>query len=148
MLSARRATVTGADELARMGADPVKDTGPWRSRLTAFLHEHVDTDRVGAFVIDHPGGLAACAAATITHSIPGPDHVGIYAHIHTVHTEPEYRLRGYARATVQALLDWLAEQGCGLVTLNASDDGAHLYRSLGFTTNERAMRLIRPTANV
>ncbi|MGW4895860.1 GNAT family N-acetyltransferase [Kitasatospora sp. NPDC004240] len=51
--------------------------------------------------------------------------------------------RGYARAAVQALLDWLAEQGCGLVTLNASDDGAPLYRSLGFTPNERAMRLIQ-----
>ncbi|MGW5939925.1 hypothetical protein ACWIG3_32870 [Streptomyces celluloflavus] len=37
---------------------------------------------------------------------------------------------------------------CGLVTLNAGDDGAHLYRSLGFTMNERAMRLNRPTANV
>ncbi|MEU4587232.1 hypothetical protein AB0F92_35105 [Kitasatospora aureofaciens] len=44
---------------------------------------------------------------------------------------------------MQALTHCLTtERGCGLITLNASDDGAHLYRSLGFTTNQRAMRLI------
>ncbi|MBV6700238.1 GNAT family N-acetyltransferase [Kitasatospora aureofaciens] len=150
MLTARRATAADATELARLATELAGVVGAWSSRLTAFFHEHVETDRVAAFVIDRPrGGLAACACATITHSIPGPNHAGIYAHIHTVYTAPEYRLRGCARATVQALVDWLTEQGCGLITLNASNDGAHLYSSLGFTANERAMRLIQPipTAN-
>ena len=134
-----------AGELARLGAELVGDTSAWTSTLADFFHDHVETDRVAAFVIDHLGGLAACASATITHSVPGPDHAGIYALIHTVYTEPAHRRRGYAHATVQALLDWLAGQGCGLVTLNASADGAPLHRALGFTTRERAMRLIRPT---
>jgi GNAT superfamily N-acetyltransferase len=130
-----------------MGAELAKDSGAWTSRLAAFFRDHVETDRVAAFVIDRPDGLAACASGTITHSIPGPNHLGIYAHIHTVYTDPDYRLNGYARATVQALVAWLIEQGCGLITLNATDDGAHLYRSLGFTVNERAMRLIQiPTS--
>jgi GNAT superfamily N-acetyltransferase len=144
LLTARRATAADAAELARLAAELVQDSGGWTSRLTAFFRERVETDRVAAFVIDRPGGLAACASATITHSIPGPDHDGTYAHVHTVYTDPDYRLRGYARATVQTLADWLTEQGCGLITLNASTDGAPLYRSLGFTTNECAMRLIQP----
>ncbi|MEV8100152.1 GNAT family N-acetyltransferase [Kitasatospora sp. NPDC085879] len=144
MLTTRRATAADATELARLASSLVNDTGEWTSRAAHFFHTHADTDRVAAFVIDRPGGLAACASATITRSIPGPDHTGTYAHIHTVYTEPDHRLRRYARATVQALLGWLAAQGCGLITLNASDGGAPLYRSLGFTINERAMRLIRP----
>ena len=144
MLTVRRATAADADELARLAAGLVQDTGAWTSRLTAFFRSQVETDRVAAFVIDRPGGLAACASATITHSIPGPGHDGTYAHIHTVYTAPDYRLRGYARATVRALVDWLTQQGCGLITLSASEDGAPLYRSLGFTTNERAMCLVQP----
>ncbi|MET9182900.1 GNAT family N-acetyltransferase [Kitasatospora aureofaciens] len=144
MLTAvRQATAADADELARLGAELVKDPGEWTTRLADFYRHHAGSDRVAAFVIDGPaGGLAACACATITHSIPGPDHAGIYAHIHTVYTEPDHRRRGYARATVQALTHCLIERGCGLITLNASDDGAPLYNSLGFTTNQRAMRLI------
>ncbi|GJF34106.1 hypothetical protein KNE206_68060 [Kitasatospora sp. NE20-6] len=143
MLTTRRATAADATELARLAGGLVKDTTAWTNRVVAFFRTNLDTDRVVTFVIDRPSGLAACASATITRSIPGPDHTGTYAHIHTVFTEPDHRLRGYARATVQALLDRLAEQGCGLITLNASADGTHLYRSLGFTDNTRAMRLIR-----
>jgi GNAT superfamily N-acetyltransferase len=145
VLTARRATTADAQELARLAAELVENTGAWTSRLTDFFHDHIGTDRVAAFVIDHPDGLATCASATITHSIPGPDHTGTYAHIHTVYTQPSHRRRGYARTAVQALLDWLDEQGCALVTLNATTAGAPLYRSLGFTTNTRAMRLIRNT---
>ncbi|MEV7124006.1 GNAT family N-acetyltransferase [Kitasatospora griseola] len=144
MLTARRATACDAGELARLGAALVGEGGEWTGRLARFFHDHVESDRVAAFVIDRPdGGLAACACATITHSVPGPDHCGTYAHIHTVYTDPQYRRRGHARATVTALVDWLTRQGCGLVTLNATDDGAPLYRDLGFTLNDRAMRLIQ-----
>ncbi|MFJ8475206.1 GNAT family N-acetyltransferase [Kitasatospora sp. NPDC094011] len=144
MLIARRATAADAGELARLGATLVGDGGEWIGRLAGFFRDHVESDHVAAFVIDRPGGgLAACASATITHSVPGPNHAGLYAHIHTVYTDPEYRRRGYARTAVQALVDWLTEQGCGLVTLNATEAGAPLYRELGFAPNERAMRLIQ-----
>lgn len=137
----RRAARGDAEELARMRAALVGDDGPWTDRLIDYFYANAGT----AFVIDRPGGLAACAAATIIRSLPGPDHDGVYANIHTVYTDPDCRHRGYARAVVRALVSDLARQGCGLITLNATDDGRHLYESLGFTTNERSMRLVRPT---
>ena len=144
MLSARRATAEDAEELARMAAElTAAGPGPWTARLAAFFRESLGTDRVAAFVIEREGGLASCASATITRSVPGPDHHGVYAHIHTVYTDPGHRRRGCARAAVTALTDWLAEQGATLITLNASDDGAPLYLSIGFTYNDRAMRRIR-----
>ncbi|RKE02877.1 GNAT family N-acetyltransferase [Streptomyces sp. TLI_171] len=143
MLTARRATAADAAELARLGAALAQATGQWTTHLSAFHRDHADNDDHPAFVIDGPDHLIACAAATITRSVPGPDHLGVYAHIHTVYTEPAAGRRGCARTAVQALLDFLTAQGCGLITLDASDDGAPLYRSLGFTPNERAMRLIQ-----
>ncbi|MFB7375825.1 GNAT family N-acetyltransferase [Kitasatospora purpeofusca] len=143
MLTARRATAADAAELSRLGAELLQNAGEWTTRLTAFYRDHAESDHLAAFVVDGPTRPIACAAATITRSIPGPDHLGVHAHIHTVYTEPAFRRRGCARTAVQALLDWLTEQGCGLVTLNASDDGAPLYQSLGFTPNKRAMRLIQ-----
>ncbi|QKW18789.1 GNAT family N-acetyltransferase [Kitasatospora sp. NA04385] len=147
MLSARRARAADAAELARLGAALVQAPGQWTTRLDAFHRDHADSDDHPAFVIGGPDRLIACAAATITRSVPGPDHLGLYAHIHTVYTAPDFRRRGCARTAVQALLDFLTAQGCGLITLNATDDGAPLYRALGFMPNGRAMRLIqaRPT---
>lgn len=41
--------------------------------------------------------------------------------------------RGHARACLDALLAWFAEDtGARVVNLNATADGAGLYRSLGF----------------
>ncbi|MGW2541159.1 hypothetical protein ACWC5I_09875 [Kitasatospora sp. NPDC001574] len=98
----------------------------WRSSAERAPRDVIDAGQLAAFVVDGPGRRAACAVATLTRSLPGPDYPGIFA-----------------RAAVQFLLERLTERGCGLVTLNASDDGAPLYRALGFTPNERAMRLIQ-----
>ncbi|MEU5009048.1 GNAT family N-acetyltransferase [Streptomyces sp. NPDC021749] len=143
MTEPRRAVAADAGELGRMRAALVEDVGPWNLRLIQFFRENVESDRMAAFVVDRPGGLAACASGTVTRSVPGPDHEGVVGYIHTVYTDPEYRRRGYGRAVTQALMDWLAECGCTLLTLNASDEGEPMYRALGFGVNRRAMRLIR-----
>ena len=40
------------------------------------------------------------------------------------------------------MIQWLKEQGFGSVVLHASDEGRHLYESMGFIpTNEMRLRL-------
>jgi GNAT superfamily N-acetyltransferase len=59
-----------------------------------------------------------------------------------VYTEPAYRRRGLARRLLQAILDWLRQEGYGTVSLHASDYGRPLYESLGFrATNEMRLQL-------
>jgi GNAT superfamily N-acetyltransferase len=90
--------------------------GSFRAWLAA------DGDRVvagGAVVISpwpaHPYDLE-CRRATILN----------------VYTDPEYRRRGIARKLMQTIIAWCQREGFARVTLHASDEGRHLYESLGF----------------
>ena len=110
-----------AEYLARAMAD---------SSFRAWLAS--DADRVvagGAVVISpwpaHPYDLE-CRRATILN----------------VYTDPAYRRRGIARALMQTMIDWCKREGFARVTLHASDDGRHLYESLGFeASNEMRLKL-------
>jgi GNAT superfamily N-acetyltransferase len=64
------------------------------------------------------------------------------ATILNVYTDPEYRRRGIARQLMQTILAWCRNEGLARVTLHASDEGRHLYESLGFeSSNEMRLRL-------
>ena len=64
------------------------------------------------------------------------------ATILNVYTDPEYRRRGIARTLLQTIIAWCQREGFARVTLHASDDGRHLYESLGFEpSNEMRLNL-------
>ncbi|MFJ7419612.1 GNAT family N-acetyltransferase [Streptomyces uncialis] len=147
-VTVRRAVVADAGELARLRhlsltcpavpwTEPraVPD-GPWttecREAIAALLR---DQDRTAAFVVDAgPGRLAACAMGLLLPRLPGPDSAKPFnGDISTVATDPEFRRLGYARATMTALMDWMAVSGCKGVSLSSSPEGEPLYTSFGFT---------------
>jgi GNAT superfamily N-acetyltransferase len=115
--------------MARLSADYLSRAltdGSFRAWLAC------DGDRVvsgGAVIITpwlaHPYDLE-CRRATILN----------------VYTDPDYRLRGLARQIMQTMIDWFKREGFARVTLHASDDGRHLYESLGFeSSNEMRLKL-------
>ncbi len=64
------------------------------------------------------------------------------ATILNVYTEPEYRRRGIARQIMQTIIAWCKQEGFARVSLHASEDGRHLYESLGFVdSNEMRLNL-------
>jgi GNAT superfamily N-acetyltransferase len=64
------------------------------------------------------------------------------ATILNVYTYPEYRRRGVAGRIMQTIIDWCRREGFARVDLHASDDGRHLYESLGFEpSNEMRLKL-------
>jgi GNAT superfamily N-acetyltransferase len=64
------------------------------------------------------------------------------ATILNVYTEPDYRRRGIARQLMQTIIAWCKQEGLARVTLHASEDGRHLYDSLGFEpSNEMRLKL-------
>jgi GNAT superfamily N-acetyltransferase len=64
------------------------------------------------------------------------------ATILNVYTDPAYRRRGLASKLMQTMIDWCRREGFARVTLHASDDGRHLYESLGFeASNEMRLNL-------
>jgi GNAT superfamily N-acetyltransferase len=117
------------DAMASLSSSYLKTAmadGSFRAWLAA------DADRVvagGAVVISpwpaHPYDLE-CRRATILN----------------VYTDPEYRRRGIARTLLQTIIAWCQREGFARVTLHASDDGRHLYESLGFEpSNEMRLNL-------
>jgi GNAT superfamily N-acetyltransferase len=64
------------------------------------------------------------------------------ATILNVYTYPPYRRCGIARQIVQTMIDWCKREGFANVNLHASEDGRHLYESLGFVpSNEMKLKL-------
>jgi GNAT superfamily N-acetyltransferase len=64
------------------------------------------------------------------------------ATIINVYVYPEYRRRGIARQLMQEILAWCKAAGLARVCLHASDQGRHLYETLGFEpSNEMKLSL-------
>ncbi|WP_211257258.1 GNAT family N-acetyltransferase [Streptomyces megasporus] len=153
----RRAVAADARELARMRQLSLtcpeepwtkpRDLrgGPWVEECQeTFAAMLGDQDTVAAFVVDAaPGCVAACAVGFLLPRLPGPDSSKPFnGDISTVATDPAFRRRGYARAVVTALIDWMTVRGCKRISLTASSEGEPLYTSLGFVTdNPRMSRL-------
>lgn len=64
------------------------------------------------------------------------------ATIINVYVYPEYRRRGIARQLMHEILAWCKAEGLARVCLHASDQGRHLYETLGFEpSNEMKLSL-------
>jgi GNAT superfamily N-acetyltransferase len=64
------------------------------------------------------------------------------ATILNVYVYPEFRRRGIARSLMQSMIAWCRHNQFHDVSLHASDDGRHLYESMGFQPgNEMRLRL-------
>ncbi len=65
-------------------------------------------------------------------------------YILNVYTEPTFRRQGLAQQLIETILTWCREQGIYTISLHTSDQGLHIYESLGFEqTNEMRLRLHR-----
>lgn len=145
----RLATADDAAEIARLRSDlilsePLDDH--WLALCTTMLAERLAPGGdARAYVVDAPtSGLASCSLGLIHPVLPAPKYPkGLAARIHAVATEPAFQQRGYAKATLAALLDHLERDGVTLYELYASEGSAPLYAGLGFASNPALMRMTR-----
>lgn len=113
---------------------PAPAGADWRDACAADLAEHLADATMRVVVTDAPVGLAACGMSVLDQRLPSPwSPDGVIGHIFGVVTDPGHRRQGHARAVMKDLLDWFDRRGITRVDLNASLDGQHLYRGLGFT---------------
>ena len=136
----RSATEADVDEVVRLAALMYASIGQdaaspeWR-RAARDQYLHRLGGDLTVFVVDHPDqpGLAASAAGTVTTRLPAPNNLSAQvAYVQWVATDHDMRRRGYARAVMQALVDWYDDHGVRVIELHATTDGEPLYRELGF----------------
>ncbi|MFK4151505.1 GNAT family N-acetyltransferase [Streptomyces fungicidicus] len=144
MTSVRRAAPQDAEEVLRLRQvmiDSMTLSDPstsWHAESLPVLRGRLaePDGTFAAFVVDHPdrpGDLAALVAGTLDYRIGGARNPhGTDGYVFSVATDPDARRRGYARACVEALLEWFRERGARRVRLTASAEAEPLYVSLGF----------------
>ncbi|MFH8441353.1 GNAT family N-acetyltransferase [Streptomyces sp. NPDC018026] len=140
----RRARPEDAEEVLRLRQvmiDSLARSSPsteWHAESLPVLRGRLaEPDGVfAAFVVDRPerpGTLAALVAGTVDYRIGGAGNPhGTDGYVFSVATDPDARRRGYARACMEALLEWFRERGARRVRLTASAQAEPLYASMGF----------------
>lgn len=107
------------------------------TRLSAEFFANGDQSTVLAFDGER---CVDCATICYISLMPTFDHpVGKRAHIMNVYTNANYRRQGIARQMVNMLLDEARERGVTYVSLDATENGRPLYKSLGFDENSENM---------
>jgi GNAT superfamily N-acetyltransferase len=141
----RRAGAADAVDLVRLRAQMLTDMGrpvgddadPWRASAEDWFADRLVRGReFASFVVDDPDdGVVACSAGICDFHAPGPGNLtGVRGHVFNMSTLPAHRRRGYARACLEALLEWFRDETqARVINLNATPDGIALYRSVGFT---------------
>ena len=144
-LVVRRAAAADAAALVRLREVMLSDMGMlgtgadsgWRDKAEAWFAQRLDDkDQFAAFVIEYLDlGVVSCAAGVCDQHAPGPGNPGgVQGLIFNMSTDSRCRRRGYARACLDALLAWFRDETeARVINLNATSDGAAMYRSLGFT---------------
>jgi GNAT superfamily N-acetyltransferase len=115
-------------------------TAPWLATALA------DGSYRGFLAEGKNGRVVAGGGVLIGYCPARPGDLNIRnAVIVNVFTEPEFRRRGLARQLMLLIIQWLKDQGFLSVVLQASDDGQHLYESMGFVpTSEMRLWLGKP----
>jgi len=114
------------------------------SSLTSeYLSTAIPEGSLRAWLASDSDRVIAGGAVLVT---PGPAHPYDLecrrATILNLYTDPGYRRLGIARQLMKTMIAWCKDKGFARVTLHASDDGRHLYESLGFEpTNEMSLQL-------
>lgn len=144
MTLVRRARPEDAEEVLRLRQVMIDSLArsdrstDWHTESLPVLRGRLaEPDGVFAtFVVDHPerpGTLAALVAGTLDYRIGGAGNPrGTDGYVFSVATDPDARRRGYARACMEALLEWFREHGARRVRLTASTQAESMYVSMGF----------------
>ena len=86
--------------------------------------------------------IAGCATLSYITIMPTFDHpTGKRAHLMNVYTRAQFRRRGVGRQMVQFLIEEAKSRGVTEISLDATQMGHPLYKSLGFNDNSEGMNL-------
>lgn len=145
----------------KAGAEHVHDFIKLRVELLCGIYDKPESEFEGEFarlseeffksgnqttVLAYDGEKAiGCATICYITLMPTFDHPsGKRAHIMNVYTNADYRRRGIARQMVSMLLGEARERKVGYISLDATENGRPLYKSLGFKENEENMGITLP----
>jgi GNAT superfamily N-acetyltransferase len=115
-----------------MGHNWDKDHPGWRDRFCTYFGQRHTNGLTRVIHAKTNERVIAIAIFSMIDDYHGYVRGKTAARVNCVYVAPDFRRKGIARAVMLAGLDWLKDQSCTVVRLNSSEEGAHLYRSIGF----------------
>lgn len=86
------------------------------------------------YLIREDEEIVSCAFLLVVEKPMSPAFItGRTGTVMNVYTKPQYRHKGYAKGILNKLLSDAKENNVSVVELKSTEDGYHLYRSVGFT---------------
>lgn len=129
-----------------------------RTGTEAYVHEQAAAGSyVGFFGVDHdaydmmpittmasvPVETIACTGALLVYTLPplyGQEGRKV-GHVLNFYTRKAFRKRGYGKGLMAYMIAYAKENGFSRLFLNATADGAPLYRKVGYQEVKDAMSL-------
>ena len=91
-------------------------------------------ENIFCYLIRDEESVIACAFLLVVEKPMSPAFItGKTGTVLNVYTNPAYRHRGCAKKIMNKLLSDAMEKNLSFVELKATEDGYHLYKSVGFT---------------
>ena len=120
----------------------LKDSENFSDKLIECSREYfLHGDQTTVFAMEGDK-IAGCATLSYITIMPTFDHpTGKRAHLMNVYTREAFRRRGVGRQMVQFLIDEAKSRGVTEISLDATQMGHPLYKSLGFNDNSEGMNL-------
>lgn len=102
------------------------------ANLPDYFMRHLNHDFT-AYVARNEQEIVACAFLLVVEKPMSPAFItGKTGTVLNVYTRPNYRHKGYARCLMNMLLSDAVDKNLSFIELKATEDGYHLYKSLGF----------------
>ena len=103
-----------------------------RRDLPDYFKKHLNRNIFG-YLIREKEEIAACAFLLVVEKPMSPAFItGRTGTVLNVYTKPQYRHKGYAKEIMNKLLSDAVEKNLSVVELKSTEDGYHLYQSVGF----------------
>ena len=100
--------------------------------LPQYFRKHLNRD-LFVYVAKEAEEILACAFLLVVEKPMSPAFMtGKTGTVLNVYTKPEYRKKGYAKQLMNVLLEDAKKNELSVVELKATEDGYHLYKSVGF----------------
>ncbi len=90
----------------------------------------------------YKGKIIGCASMSYITIMPTYEHpTGKRAFLMNVYVNKNYRRQGIAQKMITILIEEAKERGCSEISLDATQAGRPVYKTLGFCDNDEAMIL-------
>lgn len=118
------------EDYGRLDEDDIKKI---RRDLPSYFKKNLNQN-IFCYLIRNTEEIVACAFLLIVEKPISPAFItGRTGMVLNVYTNPKYRHKGYAKKIMNKLLSDAVEKNLSVVELKSTEDGYHLYKSIGFT---------------